>query len=149
MSEFRGSAITDDVALAAATAKTVVQIVAPANQRVTILGIGVFLNGVSTTGEPVEVKLVRQSDAGTMSSLTPTRDDDSLSETLQTTAQHTATVEPTTGDEIDGWKVHPQQGLNFLYPYGARKICGGGDRIGIICEAAAVVNVKAKIWFEE
>lgn len=149
MAAFQGIAQTAEVALAAATAKTVVQIVAPSNHRLKILGVGLFFDGTSPTAEPVQVELARQSDAGTMSALTPVKRDDSIAESLQTTAQHTATAEPTTGDVIDSWQVHPQQGWEQFYPFGQEPIVGGGDRAALICTAPATVNVRAKLIFEE
>jgi hypothetical protein len=149
MSAFIGVAQTSEVALTAATAKTVLQIVAPANHRVKVLGWGVFFDGTSVTAEPVQVTVSRQSTAGTMSSLTPVKLDDSLAETLQTSAQHTATAEPTTSDALDVIEVHPQQGYEIRYPLGQEPIIGGGDRLGIVCTAPAGVNVRAKLIFEE
>ena len=92
MSAFIGIATTAEIALTAATAKTIMQLVAASNHRVKLLEWGVYFDGTSTTAEPVQVRLLRQTTAGTMSSLTPTKNDDSLAETLQTTAQHTATL---------------------------------------------------------
>ena len=149
MAAFLGIAQTSEVALAAATAKTVVQLTAPSNQRVKILGWGVYFDGTSTTAEPAQVTLSRQSTAGTMTSLTPVPLDDSLAETLQTTAQHTATVEPTTGAAIDMAEVHPQGGYEVIYPQGQERLVGGGDRVGLVCTAPANVNVRAKLIFEE
>lgn len=149
MAAFLGIAQTAEVALTAATAKTVVQLVAAANHRVKILRWGVFFDGTSVTGEPVQVRVLRQSTAGTMSSLTPVKMDDSLAETLLTTAQHTATAEPTAGDIVDIAEVHPQASYEIIYPLGQEIIVGGGDRLGIECTAPAGVNVRAKIVFEE
>lgn len=139
---------TSEVALSAATAKTVVQIVAATNVRVRVLGWGVFFDGVSTTAEPVQVRLLRQTSAGTMSSLTPTKLGTG-SETVQTTAQHTATAEPTAGDVLDICECHPQSGYEKLYPIGYFPILPGGGRVGIEVTAPATVNVRAKIIFEE
>ena len=149
MAAFQGSLVTAEVALAAATAKTVIQIVAPSNHRVKILRWGVFFDGVSGTGEPVQIALHRQSTEGTSSALTPYKLDDSLAESLQTAGRHTATAEPTTGDLIDAIEVHPQSGYEMVFPLGQEIIVGGGDRVGIICTAPAIVNVRAKIVFEE
>lgn len=149
MAAFLGIAQTAEVALGAGVAKTVIQITAPSNHRAKVLGWGVFFDGTSTTAEPVQVTLSRQSTAGTMTSLTPVPLDDSLAETLQVTAQHTATAEPTTGATLDAIECHPQQGYEKMYPLGQEPIVGGGDRIGIICTAPATVNVRAKIIFEE
>lgn len=150
MAAFLGIAQTAEVALVAATAKTALQLVAAANHRVKVLGWGVFFDATSVTAEPVQVILVRQTSAGTMTANTPRKLDDSLAETLQTTARDNATVEPTTGSEIvDVAEVHPQAGYEIRYPLGEQPIIGGGDRLGIVCTAPAGVNVRAKIVFEE
>ena len=149
MAAFIGIASTAEVALAAATAKTVMQLVAASNHRVRLLRWGVFFDGTSVTAEPVQVRLLRQTTAGTMSALTPVKKDDSIAETLQTTAQHTATVEPTAGDVLDVKEIHPQQGYEYIAPLGQEYIIGGADRLGIECTAPAVVNVRAVMEFEE
>jgi hypothetical protein len=149
MSAFRAIAQTVEIALSAATAKTILQIVAPANHRLKVESWGVFFDGVSTTAEPVQVRLLRQTTAGTMSALTPVKLDDSIGETLQTTAQHTATAEPTAGDVLDILEVHPQHGYEIFYPLGQEVIVGGGDRLGIECTAPATVSVRGKIRYEE
>lgn len=149
MAAFLGQAVTSEVALVAATAKTVVQLVAASNHRVKILSWGVYFDGTSATAEPIQVRLLRQTSAGTMSSLTPTKRDDSIAESLLTTAQHTATAEPTAGDVIEGKEVHPQSGYEKIYTPGTEPIVGGGDRMGIECTAPANVNVRAEIVFEE
>ncbi len=149
MAAFEGKLVTStEEALAAATAETVLQLVAAANHRVKVKEWGVFFDGVSVTAEPVLVEIVRQSTAGTSSALTPVKVDDSLPETLQTTARDKVTVEPTTGDVLDAVQVHPQQGWKEVdsdYIY----IVGGGDRLGIRVTAPAAVNCKASMKFEE
>lgn len=149
MAAFQGMAQTTEVALSAATAKTVIQLVAATNHRVKVLRWGVFFDGTSVTAEPVQVRLLRQTTAGTMSALTPVKMDDSIADTLLTTAQHTATAEPTASDVLDVIECHPQQGYEIVYPLGMEPIIGGGDRLGIECTAPATVNVRAKMHFEE
>lgn len=149
MAAFQGSAATAEVTLTAATAKTVCQLVAAANHRVKLLGWSAAFDGTSTTAEPVQVRLLRQTTAGTMSALTVFKRDDSIADTLLTTALHTATVEPTAGDLIEALEVHPQQGYQVFYPMGAELIIGGGDRAGIECTAPAGVNVRVTMIFEE
>lgn len=149
MSKFIGLLSTAEIALSAATAKTVLQIKAPTNQRVGLLAWGVYFDGVSATGEPVQVRLLRQTTAGTMSALTPVKNDDSNGDSLQTTAQHTATVEPTAGDVLKAIEVHPQSGYEEACPFAQEYIVGAGDRIGIECTAPAAVNVRAWMRFEE
>jgi len=149
MTAFLGVAQIAEEALAAATQETLIQLVAPANHRVKVLGWGIFFDGVSTTAEPVDVVLQRQSTAGTGAALTPVPLDDSLAETLQVSAQQDFTVEPTSGAILDTAEVHPQQGYQVMYPLGQEPIIGGGDRVGLRATAPAVVNCRAKIFFEE
>ena len=149
MAAFDFSATTTEIALTAATAKTVLQIVAAANHRVRGKGWGVFFDGTSTTAEPVQVRLLRQTTAGTMSALTLTKRDDSIADTLLTTAQHTATAEPTAGDVLEVVEVHPQQSYEKWWPMGSEIIIGGGDRLGVECTAPAGVNVRAVFYGEE
>lgn len=149
MAAFQGQGTTAEIALSAATAKTIFQLVAAANHRVKILGWGVFFDGTSTTAEPVQVRLLRQTTAGTMSANTLTKRDDSIADTLLTTAQDNATAEPTAGNVLEVCEVHPQQGYQVFYPLGGEPIVGGGDRVGIECTAPATVNVRAMMIFEE
>ncbi len=143
-----GVANTAEVALTAATAKTVLQVVAAANQNSKIKEWGVFFDGVSSTAEPVQVRLLRQTTAGTMSSLTPVQRK-GPSVTLQTTAQHTATAEPTAGNVLAAREVHPQSGYQEKFSYGDEPEFTNGGRVGIECTAPAGVNVRAEIVFEE
>jgi len=148
MAGIMASAKTTEVALAATTLKTVLQLVAPSNQRLKILRWGIFFDGTSATGEPVQVRLLRQTTAGTMSSLSPVNLGVG-SATLQATAQHTATVEPTAGDVLDIVEVHPQAGFETVFPFGSEILVPGGGRLGIDCYAADTVNCIAKIVYEE
>lgn len=145
-------AATSEVALVAATPKTVLQVKAAANHRVRVLGWGVFFDGTSVTAEPVQVTLSRQTTAGTMSSLTAYAqnfDIAAMSVTLQTTATHTATAEPTTGGAVDVLEVHPQSSYEVRYPLGQEVYIEPGGYLGIVCTAPAGVNVRAKILYEE
>lgn len=148
MARVFGSAVTSEIALSAATAKTVLQLVGATNHKVAVLGWGVFFDGVSVTAEPVQVRLLRQTTAGTMSALTCYQTQ-TAAETIQTTAQHTATVEPTSSDVLDVLEVHPQSGYEIKFPPGHEIWVNGGSRLGIECTAPAVCNVRAKMFFEE
>lgn len=149
MSSFIGILTTPEVALTAATELAVVKLTAPTNHRLKVLSYSVAFDGVSVTGEPVVVKLVRFTTAGTFTSLTPTKNDDSLAETLQATAGYNASVAPTFGDIIARKNIHPQGGYEKIFPLGQEPIVGGADSIGIACTAPAGVNVIAEIVYEE
>jgi len=127
MAGILGVAQTVEVALVAATAKTIIQLVAPANHRVKVLGWGIFFDGVNTAGEPVQVRVLRQTTAGTMSSLTPVQIIP-VSETIQASAQYGATAEPTVGDVIDMVECHPQQGYEVKFPMGQEIVIAGSGR---------------------
>lgn len=149
MARLNASIQTAEIALTAATAKTVIQLVSPSNHRVAITSWGVFFDGTSVTAEPVQVRVLRQTSAGTMSALTPVAMDGSVGETIQSTAQHTATVEPSAGNILLSIEVHPQQGFKEFFPLGQEIILQTASRVGIECTAPAGVNVRAQITFEE
>lgn len=139
------------IAVAVGAAKTLIQLVAPTNIRVKVLGWGVAFDGILTTGQPVGVRLLRQSTAGTMSALTPVNLN-SVSETIQSTAQHTATAEPTAGNVLFTGQIHPQQGIVIQYPYGQEIIVPGGGRLGLevnIPAGQATLNARAHMHCEE
>lgn len=145
MSRF-GVAIVENVSVS--TLQTVLQLIAASNRAIEIVQLGIGFNGTSSTAEPVDVTLARQSDAGSgSSSVTPVKYDDSTSESLQTTAIKVCTSEPTTGDVVFTQHVHPQTGLFWTPP--APLIVGGGDRLGLRCAAGASVALNAYIVFKE
>ena len=144
-----GVGTISEQALVAATAQTLVQLIAAANHGITILGWGVFFDGISPTAEPVQIELARQTTAGTASSLTLVKYNDSNGDSLDTTAQQDVTAEPTKGDVLDVAECHPQASIQKYYPYGKEPKVGAGDRIGLICTAPAAVNARVWILFEE
>lgn len=151
MSAFIGVAQNAEQALAVSETETLIQIVAAANHRVKVLAWGIFFDGTTVTNEPIQVELVRQSTAGTSSANTPVKWDDSIAETLLTTARDQFTIEPTTGDILDVKEVHPQSGYEVIYPLGQEPICGGGDRVGVraITPSGVSPNARAYIRFDE
>lgn len=138
-----------DVALLAATAKTVLMVTAPANHRLKLLGWGISFDGVAASNEPVTVELMRAITAGTSTAVTPTKKDDSIAETLQSTSGANFTVEPTLTDVLDTKLVHPQTGYEKYFPFGSEMIIGGGDRLVIRCTAPQAVNCSPFFDCEE
>ena len=105
-----GNAVTpSEVALVANTAKTVLMLTAPANQRVVVQRMGIFFDGKKSGNEPVLIQLYRMTDAGTMTSGSAA-DYQDLDVTFNTVFTYDATVEPTTGELVDTFNIHPQQG---------------------------------------
>jgi hypothetical protein len=129
--------------------KTLLQLLAPANQRVLVKEISISFDGVTNTNEPILVQITRQSTAGTMTALTLQKMNTGDNETLQTTAQHTATVEPTETAELMGEQVHPQGGYTWQAPFGGEIVITGGERLGIAVTASVTANAKTRIIGEE
>lgn len=143
------AANTIDVALAAATAKTVIQINAPTNQRLLVRRIGIFFNGASTTAIPVLIQALTKSTAGTSTPLTLTKVITSDPETIQSTAGENFTVEGTTGVMQDEWLIHPQMGLDITLAFAQELVVIGGARFALVMTAPASVSLRAKIFFDE
>lgn len=151
MAGVRGSFTSGDVALVAATTKTIAQLVAAANQRILVDMISVAFDGVTPTNEPVTIQIYRQTTAGTGgSAYTPKKLDNTDTETLQTTSQYNITgPEPTYGDLLYSVLVHPQAGLILQLPENRRLIVPGGTRLGVVLTAPQNVNANCTILFEE
>lgn len=140
---------TGGVALVAATAKTVLSVFAPTNQRVAVSGVHISFDGVLGTGVPVLVEVARTTTAGTNTAVTPRKNDDDIATAVQSTGGENYTVEPTYGDILKEINVHPQSGYEVHIPFGREYIVGGGDRLSIRCTAAAGVNCSADLDCEE
>jgi hypothetical protein len=138
------------VALSGGTAKTILQLVAPANQACMMKKIHVTSDGTSSTATPGLIRLYRQTTAGTMSSLSPVkypRGDEG--ETLQSTGQYNATAEPTAGDLDWGFHCHPQLGFIYEWAYGDQMKIGGGGRAGLYLNYPAAVNAQPTMHYDE
>lgn len=139
---------------AIANGKTLLQIVAAANDRLRIQGWGFSIKGTSATDPPVLVQLVRQTTAGTMTAGTAgtniTKKNDIDPETVQTTVRINATVEPTTTDVIESFEVHPQTGFYKLYPMGQEIMVPNGERLGFkVTSATLTMTAVAECDLEE
>lgn len=124
-------AVTAAITLSTTSEVTCLQIVAPTNQRIKIRRFVASFDGVSGTDNPVRIRILRQSTAGTMSALTLVKRNNDQGETIQCTAQHTATAEPTAGDVLWSQRCHPQG--NFAWSFGDNDsdfYVNGGDRVG-------------------
>jgi hypothetical protein len=149
MARVRAVATTEgEIALSAATAKTVLQLVAAANHLVAVKGFSISFDGTSSSAEPVQVDILRQTTAGTSSAGTPV-EETVTGVTLQTTSRITITAEPTAGAVLRRYEVHPQAGLLEKFTFEDEIIIGAAGRLGIRCTAPATVNCLAHMAFEE
>lgn len=140
-----------DIALAAATAKTILNVINATNGLLRAVEIGVSFDGVSATAEPVTVELCKstQATAGTSTAHTivqsggPTR-------TVQATAARNYTAEPTALTVVKRWLVHPQTGLLVQFPLGREpEQVTSANALCLRCTAPAAVNAQGYIEFEE
>ena len=145
MSGVKWSAVTGEVAMTATVAKTVLQILAATNHRATAEQLEVTFTGTIVATDRALVELIDQTTGGTMSVLTPVKINQGDNESLEVTATHTATVEPTAGDIP--WKggVPAQIGVleQINYPI------VGGRRLGIRITTTANMNCIVRIMGEE
>ena len=136
--------------LAAATAETLIQLVAPATIRGRLIEFGVMFDGITSTAEPVDIRLLRQTTAGTASAGTNNPLDPDAPTAL-VTSQITFTAEPTAGAVLGAWMVHPQGGMLVIkYDLWAEApVIDVSTRLGLEATAAAVVNATAYMkWVE-
>lgn len=148
MAGIRASVTNGEVATGTSL-KTMLQLVAASNHRVKVNEWSVGFAGLSSTQKPVLVELVRQTSAGTMSSATPEKLNASDDETLQTTAQKTATVEPAGTEVLESVLVHPQAGYTWQAQLGNELLVGGGGRLGLRVTSDNDIECNATFKFEE
>lgn len=152
MAALRGRCFTGAVALTPATAKTLIQIVAPANQRIKILSFSVSTDGITAAAIPMTVRILRQTSAGTFSNTTnaPNPDEAEMTETFQTNYQTVATVEPSAGAVLRDFLVPTfNGGYQEQCAFDRELIVKGGTRLGWECTAAAIVNAFIEVQIEE
>lgn len=136
-------------AVAAATAKTIVQGVASASKSIELVRWGISFAGATATDTPVLVELLRLTSAGTSSAYTPLKLD-SASDVALLTARTSHTAEPVAGDVIEKFYVTPAGGLLYVqYAPDERVKVAAAGRLGIRVLANNAVNVSAFMIFGE
>ena len=141
-----------EVALTAATAKSVLQVKAPANQRVLIRVVRLFGKApAGGTDTPVKVRMTRNAaNFGTGTAATPAKNNPADTETIQTTAFANFTAEPTTPTDGGLWfEIQPQLGVVEIYPIGAPIVIPGGQSVQFEFTAAAAETVLVSLVCEE
>lgn len=137
-------------ALAAATAETVLQLIGHASCKAKIVEWGVSFDGTSATAEPVRVRLLRQTTAGTATAASEVAWDPD-NPTASCAGFHSFTAEPTSGDVLVDLDVHPQAGIIVQYPLGREPVIDNStaSRMGLVLTAPAIVNAAAWLVWEE
>lgn len=144
------------VALSAATAKTCLMVLSPAQFGVDLKKFRVGFDGVTASAVPALVELVTSTNA---SNSTPGTGNTSESANIAQvygrsitagfTAFSASTSEPTVLTVIDRWLLTPNGGVLFYdFPLGDTPDTAVSAGIGLRITAPATVNARASMWFE-
>jgi hypothetical protein len=141
-----------EAALVSATAKTMLQIKAPANQRLLIKELRIFgKQPAGGTDAVVKVRMTRSTtNFGTGTSATPGKNNPSNGETPQSSCYGNFTVEPTS--PADGglwWELQPQSGIIEFQPAGMAIEVPGGASVQFEFTSAVTPTVMMQASYEE
>lgn len=141
------------VALAAATAKTILGVKAHANSGVQLKKWYVAFDGVTASAVPVLVEIgyctfATNSPGTNSTSVTPVQQYGRVL-TVGATAGKTWSAEPTVITALEEFLLTPNAGLvAYQYPLGTEPDTALGEGLVIRCTAPAIVNVRATLTFE-
>jgi hypothetical protein len=140
-----------DIALTAATAKTVLNYICAANTPAKVVELSASFDGTSGTAEPVTVELCSSTQAGAGTSTSHTMAQSSgAPRTVQGTAARNYTAEPTTLTVLKRWLVHPQTGICLQFPLGREPQQNvTADGLCLRCTAPANVNFQGYLEIAE
>jgi hypothetical protein len=151
-----GPAGTAGVALVAATAKSILTLIAPATFGIDLTKIRVGFDGVTASAVPVSVEmcdntLATNSTPGTAN----TNGNTSINQvygraiTAGFTGFYNSTSEPTVLTSYDRWTLTPNGGLVIYdWPLGSTHDTPVSAGVTMRCTAPAAVNVTASMWAE-
>jgi hypothetical protein len=146
--------VTPEITLTASTTRTLLQLTAPANHRLKILGYTVSFNepvGDATPAVPIIVTLGTQS-GGTGGSAVTAVKRGAVSEAVLTTAVHTMSAAATT-TAIEKHYVNAQTGIAVIFPMGQEIAVAGATLFGVDITtgtiSTAVLKVIIKLTVEE
>lgn len=141
----------DPEAVATAATETLVQIVTGSTRQVKIKEWGISFDGVTATATPIRVDLLRQTTAGTSSSLT-VMENDPTGPAVISTALQDFSAEPTAGDVLWSEYITPAGGFDRVQlPLGEEIVVDVSTRIGlrVVVPSGSNCNAIAYIKFEE
>src|SRR5579864_7336422 len=141
-----------EAALVGSTAKSMLQIKAPANQRLLVRSIGLWgKQAAGGTDAVVKVRLTRVASGGafgTFTAATPVKNNPSQPETIQSTCGGNASVEPTATDGGRWWELPPAGGIEELNLVPPIEIPGGAA-IQLEFTSSGTPTVMASASYEE
>lgn len=142
------------VALAAATAKSVLCVIAPAQFGIDLCSFSIGFDGVTSSAVPVVCELMTStlatnSTPGTNNTTGTVNQIAGRAITNGFTGFYASTAEPTVLTKFDEVLLTPNGGLIVRdYPLGATPDTAVSNGIVLRCTAPAVVNVRASFTFE-
>lgn len=136
-----------------ANTMTVMQLVAPTNQRLRVTALEISFDGTNSAVAPAAVTLERQtSGTFTNTAVSPkkTNDPSSVGEVVQATSKNTQSAAPTSGDIMRQFFVPTFGGL-VIYPFapGQEVMVPGGTILGVKVQTTAAVNCFGGLCYEE
>lgn len=146
------SATTEGERASTTSAKTILALIGSATRKAKLVEWGISFSGVSATGEPVRVRMIRATADGTGTAATenPWEPDDPA--TPLVSAKYNYSAEPTKASvPLAEYLVHPQAGIVIQYPLG-REIVIDNATGSILCIevlAPATVDCVAYVVWEE
>lgn len=145
-----GYASTADIALSAATAKTVMAVTGVANKLVRLISFEVSFDGTTAGNEGVVVELCKntQAGAGTNTDRTPIQIR-GQTRTADGDIKENYTAEPTVLTPIKVYIIHPQTGIGVRFDLGREPATIGATGFAIRCTAPNAVNCRASVEWEE
>jgi len=136
--------------LSAATATTVLGVSTPTNQRVKVLGYGLFFDGTLNSAQPIQAVLGAFTGGAAFASTAVVKVEPELTETVQSKPYQWLTGQTEgTYTVYKTFTVHPQLGYEYLAPLGQEDYVKGGTQWGIQLNAPATVNARGYAKFEE
>jgi|SRR5262245_29096439 len=142
-----------EVALVAATPKTVLQLVSPnANMLEVLQELLVTFDGTSNTAEPVNIQVLRKTAAATVTAQARAKTKDTSTALVTDSANtgYNASAEGTDGAVLALFHIHPQAGTIYPFPLpdGEIEVAGSGI-IAVKITAPANVNCLVTLFGEE
>lgn len=135
-------------ALAAATAKTVIELSSGANIPPEWVAFDVTFDGVTASAVPVRLDICSYTASGTGTAFTPKRYGQALGTAL-TGAKINDTVEPAGATVLASFYIPPTSGLSYQWPLGRELFQATSTWMGIRLTAPAAVNAIVNLTFEE
>lgn len=143
---------TGDIALTAATARTILNVINAATGSIRLVELSVSFDGVTPTAEPVTVELCSSTQAGAGSSTAHTLVQcRGVTRTAQATAARAYSSEPTVLTVLKRWLVPAFGGLLVIqFPLGREpEQVTTVDGLCLRCTAPANVSVQGYLEVEE